>query len=65
MVDAAGIDHVGLGSDMLGLLSPSMFASYDELPDFAARLLGAGFRADEAAKILGGNYMRVFAQTTG
>jgi membrane dipeptidase len=65
MVDAAGIDHVGLGSDMLGLLSPSMFASYDELPDLAARLLGAGFRADETAKILGGNYARVFAQTTG
>lgn len=65
MVDAAGIDHVGLGSDMLGLLSPSVFASYDELPDLAARLMGAGFRADETAKILGGNYTRVFAQTTG
>ncbi len=43
MVDAAGIDHVGLGSDIMGLLSPSMFTSYDELPDLAARLLDAGF----------------------
>jgi membrane dipeptidase len=65
MVDAAGIDHVGLGSDMMGLLSPSMFASYEELPDFATRLLAAGFRADETAKILGGNYARVFAASVG
>jgi membrane dipeptidase len=65
MVDAAGIDHVGLGSDMLGLLSPSMFASYEELPDLAARLLAAGFRADETAKILGGNYARAFAASVG
>ncbi len=65
MVDAAGIDHVGLGSDMLGLLSPSMFASYEELPDLAARLMAAGFRADETAKILGGNYTRVFVASVG
>ncbi len=65
MVDAAGIDHVGLGSDMLGLTSPSVFAGYEELPALAEALLAQGFSADEAKKLLGGNYARVFAATVG
>jgi membrane dipeptidase len=65
MVDAVGIDHVGIGSDMLGLLSPSAFDSYRRLPDLAAALLAAGFKPDDAAKVLGGNYVRVFTATTG
>ncbi len=65
MVDVVGIDHVGLGSDMLGLTGPSSFASYRELPELAAALLAAGFNAEETGKILGGNYARVFAATVG
>jgi len=65
MVDVAGIDHVGLGSDMLGLTSPSVFAGYDELPALAEALLAQGFSPAEASKLLGGNYARVFAVTTG
>jgi len=65
MVEVVGIDHVGIGSDMLGLLSPSAFASYSELPDLAAALLAQGFAPAEAAKILGGNYARVFEASVG
>ena len=65
MVDAVGIDHVGIGSDMLGLLSPAAFDSYQQLPDLAAALLAAGFKPDDAGKVLGGNYARVFTATTG
>jgi len=65
MVDVVGIDHVGLGSDMLGLTSPSVFSSYRELPELADALLAVGFRLDDAAKILGGNYARVFAASVG
>lgn len=63
MVDVAGIAHVGLGSDMLGLLSPAAFSSYAQLPDLAAALLALGFTAEETAKLLGGNAARVFAAT--
>jgi len=63
MVDVVGVDHVGLGSDMLGLLTPAAFANYDQLPDLAQALAGAGFHPDEIAKILGGNYVRVFRTT--
>jgi membrane dipeptidase len=61
MVDIVGVDHVGLGSDMRGLVGPSVFPDYDALPDLAAALLGAGFSPDDTGKILGGNYVRVFA----
>jgi len=63
MVEVAGIDHVGLGSDTMGLLSPAALASYADLPGLAAALLAHGFSADETARLLGGNYARVFAAT--
>ncbi len=63
MVDAVGIDHVGLGSDMQGLLSTSALPSYRKLPELAAALLARGFKRDEMLKLLGGNYLRV-AQAT-
>lgn len=63
MVDAAGIDHVGLGSDMRGLVGPSVLADYDSLPALADALLGAGFNASETGKLLGGNYTRVFLES--
>jgi membrane dipeptidase len=63
MADIVGVDHVGLGTDMLGLLSPAVFANYDQTPDLARALLAQGFHPDEASRILGGNYLRVFRAT--
>lgn len=60
MVDVVGIDHVGLGSDMLGFISPPVFSSYRQLPAYAAALLTAGFSHVEVGQMLGGNYLRVF-----
>jgi membrane dipeptidase len=60
MVDAVGVDHVGLGSDMRGLLGPSALPDYDRFPELAEALSRAGFSASDTAKILGGNYARVF-----
>lgn len=65
MADLVGIDHVGLGSDMLGLVGASSFAGYDELPALAQALLQRGFSADETRKLLGGNYQRAFAASLG
>ena len=65
MVDATGIDHVGIGTDMNGLTAPPAFASYRQLPDLASALLARGFGAEEVRKLLGGNYARVFAASIG
>ncbi len=61
MADVVGVEHVGLGSDMLGLLGPSVLDSYRKLPLLAQALLDAGFSERDASAILGGNYVRVFA----
>jgi membrane dipeptidase len=60
MVEMAGIDHVGLGTDQLGLVGPSTMPSYADLPQLAAALR-RHFNEQETAKLLGGNYQRVFA----
>jgi membrane dipeptidase len=65
LADLVGVDHVGIGSDMMGLTVPSVFDSYADLPALAAALLNAGFNQQDAGKILGGNYVRVFAASLG
>lgn len=59
MADVVGIDHVGIGTDMMGLLSASMFATYRDTPRVAEALLARGFSAGDATKVMGGNYLRV------
>jgi membrane dipeptidase len=63
LADVVGVDHVGLGSDMMGLVGPGVFYSYSQLPDLAAAMLTVGFSAGDVGKVLGGNYARVFAAT--
>ncbi|AWN48538.1 peptidase M19 [Methylobacterium terrae] len=58
MADVVGARHVGLGTDMMGLVGPSALPDYTALPDLAALLL-ARFTPEETAGILGGNYLRV------
>jgi membrane dipeptidase len=60
MADIVGVDHVGLGTDMLGFISPPVFQSYEQLPSLGAALLSAGFSQSETEQLLGGNYRRVF-----
>jgi membrane dipeptidase len=64
LADVVGVDHVGLGSDMRGLVGESIFPNYDQLPGLAAALMSVGFSVEDASKILGGNYTRVFATST-
>ncbi|SAL42940.1 membrane dipeptidase [Caballeronia udeis] len=65
MADLVGVDHVGMGTDMLGFISPPVFTHYGQLPDFANQLLAAGFSNEETGKILAGNYRRVFEASVG
>ena len=61
MAAVVGVDHVGLGTDQMGLVGAATFESYADLPGLTAALLSAGFSAAEVRKLLGGNYARVFA----
>lgn len=59
MAEVVGVDHVGVGTDQLGLVGASALPSYADLPQLSAALR-TKFNAGETAKLLGGNYRRVF-----
>jgi membrane dipeptidase len=59
----AGIDHVGLGSDFDGIpSSPEGMDSAADLPKITQALMARGYSAEDMNKILGGNFLRVFAK---
>lgn len=61
MVQVAGIDHVGLGSDFDGVDDlPEGLTGIDGLPKITLELVKRGYKDDDILKILGGNFLRVF-----
>lgn len=63
IVTVAGIDHVGLGSDFDGVDSlPEGLDDCSKLPLITYELLKRGYREPEIKKILGENFLRVFAR---
>lgn len=62
-VEVAGVDHVGIGSDFDGVPAlPDEIQTAASLPKLTERLLRRGLTAPEVEKILGGNFMRAFAE---
>jgi membrane dipeptidase len=64
MIHAVGPDHVGVGTDMDGI-SPASFLSFDdygEWPSIGAALLARGRSHEDVAKVMGGNFLRVFRE---
>jgi membrane dipeptidase len=59
LIDAVGIDHVAIGTDMDANFRP-VLRSYRDWSLLPAALLARGLREEEAAKIMGGNFVRVF-----
>jgi membrane dipeptidase len=61
-VQLVGADHVGYGSDFDGTSRlPTGLESVDMLPNLTAR----GYDEPSLARILGGNYLRVFERIFG
>ncbi len=65
LVEAVGIEHVGIGTDMDGIGPGAIFTSYDRWPSLAQALLDRGYGKEEVAKMLGGNCRRVFEKVGG
>ena len=64
LIDVAGIEHVGLGTDMDSNFRP-VLSSYAQLADFASALQAKGLAQDEVALVMGGNLQRVLKQVVG
>jgi membrane dipeptidase len=63
MVDVVGIDHVCIGTDQQ--VAPGTVQDYAQWVHLVAAMLRGGFAPEEAGKIAGGNYMRVFRAAVG
>ena len=62
LVGKLGIDHVAIGSDMDANYKP-VFETYRKTPLIVAALIKRGMAEADIAKIIGGNFQRVFAAT--
>lgn len=60
LIDAVGVDHVAIGTDMDANYRP-VFDSYRQWPLAVALLLERKMSEADVAKIIGGNFLRVFA----
>jgi membrane dipeptidase len=64
MIKAVGVDHVGIGTDMDGI-SPADFVSYTDYsqwPSIPAALLAQGYSREDVAKVVGGNFIRLYRE---
>ena len=62
IVRLIGVDHVGLGSDFDGIQSsPKQLDGVQDMPVITRELRARGYSKKEIRKILGGNFLRVFA----
>ncbi len=63
LIKVAGIDHVGLGSDFDGISSvPEEMEDVSKYPNITYELLKRGYSESDVKKVLGENFLRVFAE---
>jgi membrane dipeptidase len=60
-----GADHVGLGSDFNGTLVVKGVKDAGDFLKIRARLEERGLSQEEMAKIMGGNFLRLFSALSG
>lgn len=59
-----GIDHVGIGTDLNGMGAETVVPTHKEFALIPAGLLARGYSEGEVAKVVGGNFLRVFREVT-
>ena len=63
VVEIVGVDHVSVGTDQQ--VNPGSLQDYMQWVQLVAAMLRGGFTPEEAGKIAGGNYMRIFRAAVG
>jgi membrane dipeptidase len=63
MADIVGVDHVSIGTDQH--VTPGSVPDYTQWVHLVAAMLRGGITREEAGKIAGGNYMRIFRAVVG
>ncbi len=62
LIKFVGVDHVAIGSDMDANYKP-VYDNFRMLPLIVGEMLKRGYKDDDVAKIIGGNFIRVFEAT--
>ena len=57
-----GIEHIGIGTDLNGVRTRTMIRTHKEFALIPAGLLARGYSESDVAKIVGGNFMRIFRE---
>jgi membrane dipeptidase len=65
LIDAVGIDHVGIGTDLPAGVSKTELPDFARHADIAEALRARGMTEDEVAKVCAGNWLRVFRAARG
>ena len=63
MVEIVGVDHVSIGTDQH--VTPGSVPDYSQWVQLVAAMLRGGFTPEEAGRIAGGNYLRIFRVAVG
>jgi membrane dipeptidase len=63
MVDVVGVEHVCIGTDQQ--VAAGSLQDYSQWVHLVAAMLRGGFKPEDAGKIAGGNYMRIFRAAVG
>lgn len=61
LIDAVGIDHVGIGSDLPAGAAKTEMPDFSRHAEIAAALRARGMTEAEVAKVCAGNWLRVFS----
>lgn len=64
LIDIVGIDHVGIGTDIDANYAP-VFTDYRQWHLIPAALVARGLSRTETAKVMGGNFVRLFRAVAG
>jgi len=65
LIDAVGIDHVGIGTDMPSGAAKTEMPDFTRHPDIPTALRAGGLSPEEVEKICHRNWLRVFRATRG
>ena len=63
MVDVVGADHVSIGTDQQ--VTPGSLQDYAQFGRLVEAMLRGGFTPADTGKVIGGNYLRIFAASAG
>jgi membrane dipeptidase len=65
LIDAVGIDHVGIGSDLPAGAAAQAMPDFSCHPQIVAALQARGMTGQEIEKVCSGNWLRVFREVRG